>query len=252
MTNDSPDLPPPLPRSAARARVPVRFRLAAAESTSRQMPAPQFGSIHLMLWIAGTGIYLATNRDLYATDLSPLGMLILICQVLPRGAAWAALAIFVGRQWKRAPWAIEPGEWLVAIAGMWLALEVVMMNLPAAQHFQNPVTVHAAVTCVLLVLPTLTQSLATDWKLFFAFLVAIFAWPVLVALVEADTTVYPDWIDRSGDIVLNCRFYLAAAALAVVVGRDVIRGVRHGWLHWAGLVDVVLIVLSAGLMWLLA
>jgi hypothetical protein len=251
MTNDPSDSPPPLPHPAAGSRVPVRSHLAAAELTS-QKSQPQFGSIHMMLWIAGTGIYLAANRDLYDTDLSPLGMLILICQVLPRGAAWAGLTIFVGRRWRRAPWAIEPGEWLVAIAGMWLALEVVMMHLPTAQHFQNPVMVHAAVTCVLLVLPTLTQSLAADWKWFFAFLVVIFAWPVLIALVEADSTVYPDWIYSSGDLVLNYRFYLAAAALAVVVGRDLIRGARHGWLHWAGLIDVVLIVLSAGLMWLLA
>jgi hypothetical protein len=210
-------------------------------------PVPRFGSVHMLLWIACTGVYLAANRDLYADELSPLAVLETIGQVLPRGAAWAGLAIFIRRIWQRAPWPIEPGLWLAAIAGMWLALEVVMIQFRSAQHFESPVAVHGAFVCLLLVLPTLAQGLTIDWKLFFSFLVVVFAWPLLVALVEADSTVYSAWIYRSGDMVLGARFYLAAAALAAVVCRDLARSVRHGWLHWAGLVDVVLVVLSTSL-----
>ncbi len=99
--------------------------------------------------------------------------------------------------------------------------------------------------CLLLVAPTLTTGLSATWKLYFSFLVATFAWPLCMELLEADTTLYPDWLYRSGDLVQSARYYLAAVGLALVVGRDLRRGVRHGWLHWAGLVDVVLIVLTS-------
>ncbi len=101
--------------------------------------------------------------------------------------------------------------------------------------------------CLLLVAPTLTTGVSATWKLYFSFLVVIFAWPLFMELLEADSTVHSDWLYRSGDLVQSARYYLAVAALALVVGRDWRRGVRHGWLHWTGLVSVVLIVLTSGL-----
>jgi hypothetical protein len=247
MSADSSD-PPPVPVDRIEllpADAPLTLRPWRVQPF--RPPVPRFGSAHMLLWIGCTGVYLATNRDLYAAPLSPLGMLVMICQVLPRGAAWAGLVIFSRRRWRKVDWPIEPGEWLVAITGLWLAVETASVACHWWQHFQTPAAVVTALTCLLLVWPTLAEGLPPEWRLLFSFFAMIFAWPLLAELLDASPIGNSPWLSRSGEAVDIARFYLAAAALAVVVCRDHVRAVRHGWLHWAGLVDVVLVLLSSAL-----
>ncbi len=196
MTANSSDSPPPADDPA----VPLRSsRSPRRRPVAKLGPEPpSYGTVHMLLWIACTGVYLAANRDLYSGDLPPLAALLMLCQALPRGAALAGLAIFIRRRWQRAPWPIEPGEWLVAIAGMWLATEVVLIRWSPSDRFHNPAAVHAALACMMLVLPTLAQGLSVDWKCFFSFLVVVFAWPLLVALLDAGRLSDSQWLALGG------------------------------------------------------
>ncbi len=105
-----------------------------------------------------------------------------VAQVVPRGAAWAGLAIVGWRLWRKAPWPIEPGLWLAAAVGLWLLATAVLATPTAAEHFQGPRAVQAALACVIFVLPALRRDLARPWKWFFMFLVALFALPLVIGL----------------------------------------------------------------------
>ena len=208
---------------------------------------PPFRVTHLLLWVTCTGAYLAATRRVYA-DLPLEGALAALAQVMPRGAAWAATCILGWRLWRKVPWPLEPGLWLAAAIGLWLLAEVLLASGPAAEHLQGTRAVQAALACVIFVLPALARDLARPWKWFFMFLVALFALPLVLGLLTDVQATDRGGLGRSGQLVAQSRYFLAAAALAVVVLRDLARRVRYGWLHWAGIVVAVLVVASA---WLL-
>ncbi len=211
---------PPVPAGDPVALASARARGAAAK---RPGPPP-FGTLHLLLWVACTGAYLAATRQLYV-DLPLMGALAAMGLVMPRGAAWAGLCILGWRIWKKSPWPIEPGLWLAATVGLCLLAEVLLTLGAPAQQFDNPTAVQAALACVIFVLPTLSRDLAKPWKCFFLFLLAIWGWPLLMAMSTGGGPFDDD--DRLGHgtlLILQGRYYLAAAGLAVVVGQDLVRG----------------------------
>jgi hypothetical protein len=238
---------------APQENVPL-IRVAAEAAVRKPVPqtsAPRPSLSHLLLWVACTAAYLAANADLYRDSLSPLALALLVAEILPRGAAWAGLAILAGRQWRGARWPIEPGLWLVALAGAWLILETVVVgHFPKA--FNSPSAVLNSASCLLCVIPTLARRLATRWKLFFSLLVLLFAWPLVAPIMNGWLKLDWNYFLRSGSLVQEKKFWLAGAALAIVVYRDHKTGVRHGWLHWAGLTVVVSVVLLGALLLLVA
>jgi hypothetical protein len=189
---------------------------------------------HLLLWMAGCALFLSIVRQLADVRPGPLGSAIVVAASLGPGAAWAGLLVLIGRWLRGSPWPVQPGHWLLAILGARLALDAALRLMLAKQPASSQAIVDA-VTCCLLVLPTLSQTVPALWKVFFSLLVLLIGAPLALIYLNA-------WFGLElGPLAHAAR---AASAWSGALGCLLIglfalvdhgRGRRHGWLHWTGL-----------------
>jgi hypothetical protein len=192
------------------------------------------GVRHLLIWFTCCAVYLAAVRALAAHPPGALGVLTAAALSLGYGAAWAGMAIFVARRLSAKVSPIAPGESLLAILGVRLAMEVALEFAPA-WIIASPKGVLAATTGVLLVLPLLSRSLAPLWKAVIAAMLVLYAAPamlirfeLLIDLPNESFTHVAGWLDR-------LRTPLVLLVLTLALSLDLWRKRPYGWLHYAGI-----------------
>jgi hypothetical protein len=219
--------PPELPEESP-ALVIARHSYLNSRQAQPSAPAPRFGTAHLMLWVSCTAVFLSIVRALANQPVGVVGMGIACTSAATTGAAWAGLLIFVSRRIRRVAWPIEPGEWLVAVLGASLAIQMLQYLLPSNFHLRTEFVAGAAMCC-LLVVPTLSRQLPASWKALFIFLIGLYSLPML--LIGCGLIA----VDRFAQAVQQLPLPLSIVAICIVAVWKWRTGPRYGWLHWAGI-----------------
>ena len=201
---------------------------------STKRPLPRFGLAHLMLWTGCVCGYLAIVRALSQQQIGWVGAVVVTLQAIGGGGGWAGLLIFAGRRFRGAGWPIEPGEWLLAVLGTRLVLEVLLAQVPKT-FLTAPETVLAALTGCLLVVPALSRRLPTPWKVLFCVLALLYSGPLLAVCLRFGLPEHQVTLTQIAQFISWLRPGVTAALVVVVAGVVHFRGRRFGWLHWAGL-----------------
>ena len=222
---------PPAGRSGPLLAFPV-VQLERQQSPSTKPPPPRFGLAHPLLWTACFCGYLAVVRALSQQQIGWVGAVVATLQAI--GGGWVGLLIFASRRLRRAGWPIEPGEWLLAVLGTRLVLEVSLAQVPKA-FFTAPETVLAALTGCLLVVPALSRRLPTPWKVLFCVLALLYSGPLLAICLQFGPPEHQVTLTQIARFISWLRSGVTASLVVVVAGVVHFRGRRFGWLHWAGL-----------------
>jgi hypothetical protein len=226
---------PDLPHlNAPSLRAERRRRVVAA--------APPLGVRHLLIWLTCCAAYLAALRALAAHPPGALGVLTAAALALGYGAAWAGLTFFVARRLSATVYLIAPGEWLVAILGVRLAVETALEFAPA-WIIASPKGFLAAATGVLLVLPLLSRSLPPLWKAVIAAMLFLYAAPAMMIRLETLFDFPDDSFTHVAGLFDRVRSPAALLVLTLALSLDLRRKRPYGWLHYTGI---------AAWLWLLA
>jgi hypothetical protein len=168
-----------------------------------------------------------------------LGALFLTLLAAGYGAAWTGLMITVARTARRAPWSIEPGQWLLAILGVVVGVEVVG-EIATPRWLHDPQAVVEATAACTFVVPLFDRRLAQAWKWLFGALALAHAFPLVVALLVEQANAAGTLLHVAGQLTprrLTTTAAFSALALAIF---DRVRlaprgGEGGGWLHWTGI-----------------
>jgi hypothetical protein len=226
---------PELPHLNAPSRRAERRRRVVAA-------APPLGVRHLLLWFTCCAAYLAAVRALAAHPPGALGVITAAALSLGYGAAWAGLALFVARRLSAKVYPIAPGEWLLAILGARLAVEVALEFAPA-WVVASPKGLLAAATGVLLVLPLLSRSLPAVWKAVIAAMLILYAAPAAMIRLGTLLGLPDDLFTPAAGLLDRVRSPVVLLVLMLALSHDLWRKRAYGWLHGAGV---------AAWLWLLA
>lgn len=197
--------------------------------------APPLGVRHLLLGFSCCAAYLAAVQALAVHPAGAVGALQAALLSLGYGAAWMGLAIFVARRLSAKVYLIEPGEWLLAILGGRLAVEVAVQFVPS-WLLAAPQGLISAATCLLLTAPLLSRTLSALWKGVVATMLFLYALP-LAAIVLRDMFGFAlgpletiaGWLDAARTPAL-----LVLLSAAAVLDRK--QQHRRSWLHGVGLI----------------
>ncbi|MEX0712141.1 MAG: hypothetical protein WD278_07310, partial [Pirellulales bacterium] len=118
--------------------------------------------------------------------------------------------------------------------GARLALDAALRLMLAKQPPSSQAVVDA-VTCCLLVLPTLSQTVPPLWKVFFSLLVLLIGAPLAIIYLDAWFGVELPPLTRAGRAAAAWSGALGCLLIGLFALVDHGRGRRHGWLHWTGL-----------------
>ena len=237
-------------------QIVTRHEPSPSGSAHRAMrERPRLSVIHLLLWITCCALYLAIARLMTARAPGTLGMFFLAMLAAGNGAAWAGLLITLARSFRRSPWPIEPGQWLLALLGA-VAIVEALAESATGKWLKDPRGVVQAATACAFVVPLFSKRLAARWKWLFASVSFLFALPLLVALSNAHG------LGRTMAHLTPARVTLAAAVgSALLASYDRLsspakadtRAGKSGWLHWTGIVTAAcLAMLRVAGPWLLA
>lgn len=195
---------------------------------------PKFGVAHLLLWTACCAAYLAIVRAMAVDEPGFVGFLILLLLAMIEGASWAGLAIFISRRFRGVRWRIEPGEWLLAIFGARLLLEV-LLRTALSRVFDNHLAILGGATSCLLIVPALSRHMSPAWRVCFCALAAVYAIPVVSACLRIWLHVpIPNFAVAGAaprSIILPM---LPLVVLFIFVMIDFRNLVARGWLHFVG------------------
>ena len=229
---------------------PERSRQVDAPSAADRAP-PRLAIAHLLLWTGCCAVFLGLARGMAEQPTGTLGALFLTLVAAGDGAAWAGLIITLARLWRGARWSIEPGQWLLTLLGVVVAVDV-LTELASPRWLRNPQAVVEAAAACAFVVPLFSKRLVPRWKWLFGMVSLLHAWPLLTSLfrwqghlaevmVFAATQLTPPWL-------------MAATAVAALGLALFDRSWRErGWLHWTGIATVIwLAVLPFVAPWLLA
>jgi hypothetical protein len=201
----------------------------------KQTPPPKFGIRHVLLWTACWGVTLALSRSQVSNEADFLSFVILAPLAFGYSAALLGLAICLKRRTSGDPWPIEPGEWLLVIAGVSLVLSELQRRMfPNA--FETPPVVLAAVQSVLLVLPILDRTTSTLWRTLFLILLAIQG--CLLGIAILDQWMHHgihEWLIDSSRILFHYAWLLQFLLPALFAAIDYRRRKQYTWLHWLGI-----------------
>ncbi|MBW3597660.1 MAG: hypothetical protein KY475_10330 [Planctomycetes bacterium] len=210
-----------------------------ATSLRRERPhraaveAPPLGVGFLLTWLSCCAVYLAAVQALAEKPPGVIGVLTAAVLSIGYGAAWAGLAAFIARQLSAKVYASEPGEWLLAILGARLAVEVAVQFIPA-WLLASPQGVLAAATSFFLVLPLLSRSLPPLWKAVIATMLLLYAAPLtaialrdVLGLSLGPLAALAPWLEQ-------VRFPVILIALILAAAIEAWRKTRRTALHWLG------------------
>lgn len=221
-------------------------------ATPNQLQVPQFGILHLLLWTAASAGLLGVFELLTADKLQQLPpKLYWLTRSVQTLTFIAYASAFVGsfvlvqaRFYKRLR-ALQPGHWLVLIAALELAIELVaaLLALSSGPGRTTWITMIAA-----LVLPAAIQVFAfyqlqdtKRWKVFFAAYalaaitrVAARMFPVVFMSFDMPLVLLDWWwLLYLPNIICNIATVLAFITAIVL---DIRHHTPRDWLHWLGIV----------------
>lgn len=230
-----------------------------SEGSGRPMAGarPRLGTAHLLIWVACCAVFLGLARGIAGRPSGTLGAMFLTFMAAGYGAAWAGLMITITRTIRGAPWSIEPGQWLLAVLGVAVGVEV-LGEIASPRWLRSPQAVVQATAMCAFVVPLLDRRLAHAWKWLFGALALGHAIPLLLTLL-AEQTNHADTLVRVATYFTRGLLTAAAAlaALGLALADRVRLAVRPGeerdWLHWAGIATALwLALLPVAAEWLLS
>ena len=195
---------------------------------------PGFSLVHLLLWIACCGVYLGVVRQLAVARPGVIGMTLATLSALIDGTALAGLAIFITRRVRRVRWTIEPGEWLLAIFGSILLVNM-MLRTVLAQVIEHPGAVGAAVTCVLMVVPMFSRTLPALWKGIFGIFCAWHSIAVVHMCLSIFINDQVQMLESAALFTQRFQNVVSAVLIGIAALRDEPTDPPRGWLHWVGI-----------------
>lgn len=237
-----PDSPDPLPDAPSDFAIVTEERdVAAPPRRPSDMVAPRLGIAHLLVWTACCAVFLGVARLLANRPAGVAGAIFLVLVAVGDGAAWAGLVITLARLLRGKTWPIEPGQWLLALLGVVVAVELTTES-GVAGRLRNPQAVVMAAAACALVAPLFSRRLEMRWKWLFGVLSLLYAFPILTSVIDWQIDL-PQVVERAASQLtakrLEATTALGATALAVF---DSDRRNRN-WLHWAGIVAALWLAL---------
>lgn len=216
------------------------------------MVPPRLAVGHLLLWTACCAVFLGLARSLAARPAGTVGALVLLLVAVGYGTAWMGMAISVWRILRGSHCAFAPGQWLLAIEGVTLALLVAERSV-RSPVLRNPWAIVDALTACLLLLPLFSRKLPAKWKWLFGMLALAHAWPLAVVGLDAWARAPQKLVWLADQFSANRKQAFAAAAAVSLALADHWAGRRWGWLHWVGIANAVwLALLPAICAWLVS
>jgi hypothetical protein len=219
---------------------------------------PRLGVAHLLVWIGCCAVFLGLARGIERRPSGTLGAMFLTLVAASYGAAGAGLTITLARTVRGAPWSIEPGQWLLAILGVVVGVEV-LGEIASPRWLRDPQAVVEAAAACAFVVPLLDRRLAHPWKWLFGALALAHALPLLLALLAEQTNAAGTLLRVAGQFTprrLTATAALAALVLAIFdrlrLAARCERGEERGWLHWTGIATALWIaLLPVAALWVL-
>jgi hypothetical protein len=212
--------------------------------------APKLGVGHLLLWTGCCALFLGLARLLMKGPAGSAGAVFLVCLAAGQGAAWAGLIITLVRSLRGRSWPVEPGQWLLAVIGVMVAVEL-LAEFAVANVLRNRQGVVFATTACAFIVPLFSRRLAASWKLLFGAFALLYAFPLLVAIMGGQVDL-PDFLNRTAARLTPRRLATATALAAVVLALFERKRAPRGWLHWTGIGTAVwLALLPLAATWLL-
>jgi hypothetical protein len=210
----------------------VSERKIARPQAPRDMP--RLSIAHLLLWTTACALFFAAVKALAKVPPGGLGTVLVALDGFGVGAAWAGLCVFVSRRLRGAGWPIEPGEWLLALFGMRLAVET-LLKLTMSGQFHSLPSVLDALTSCLAVVPVFSRVLPAPWKVVFYLLTGIYGLPLVHLCLEAWLHWPHGALGGLADQIVAGQTLLFGLVVLPAVWRDWRTGRRWSWLHWTGL-----------------
>lgn len=207
---------------------------------------PRLAIGHLLLWTACCGVFLGLARSLAVRPAGAVGALVLLLVAVGYGTAWMGLAISLSRILRSSRWPLEPGQWLLAIEGVTLALLVVERSV-RSPVLRNPWAVIDAVTACMWLLPLFSRKLPAHWKWLFGALALAYAWPLAVISLDAWVGAPHKLVWLADQFSANRKQAFAAAVAVLLALADHWARRRWGWLHWVGVANAVWLALLPAL-----
>ncbi len=205
-----------------------------------EVSSPKLGVGHLLLWTGCCAFYLGLARLLIAGPAGSAGAIFLIFLAAGQGAAWAGLIITLTRSLQGRSSPVEPGQWLLAVMGVMVAVELLAEFAGSALRSRQGV-VFATTACAFIT-PLFSRRLARKWKALFGAFALLYAFPLLVAIM-GDQVDLPDFLDRTAARMTPQRLATATALAAVALALFERNRARRGWLHWTGIGTAVWLAL---------
>jgi hypothetical protein len=197
--------------------------------------APPLGAGFLLVWLSCCGVYLAAVQALAENPPGVVGVLAAAGLSLGYGAAWAGLLTFAARRCSSKIYASEPGEWLLAVLGGRLAVEVAVQFI-SSWILASPQGVLAAATSFLLVLPLLSRAIPPLWKGLIAAMLLLYAAPLTVIALRDIFGFTLGPADSLAAGLEQVRAPLILLALAAAATIDLWKRNRRTGLHWLGVI----------------
>jgi hypothetical protein len=172
-------------------------------------------------------VYLMLIRQTTSVKPGLVGTFKLIAIAMFAGTAISGAVVIAYRLLKGKPWHTAPGEWLLIVVGVSVALDAVRYYFPR-DSLIPPTTVIRSIECVATVLPTLSRRLVWPWKSYFVVIVVLQCGALALTILNATTAksrVTPD-------VILGVQWSLAATIPVVLA--IWYRETNSGWLHWVG------------------
>ena len=187
---------------------------------------PKPAIVHLALWATVTSIYLAPIvssgelRQGFASAFRVVAIVV-FAGVAISGAIVVATRLVRGKRWSTAP-----GEWLVFVLGVVLAVDALMRRWPEHAIVPGEMIVRCA-ACLATVVPTLSRRLSWTWKIYFMWMV--FAQFAVVAISFGVANGNPGPTGAISSIRYSC------AVTIPLIFAIWERKEGFGWLHWLGI-----------------
>ncbi|HVX11429.1 MAG TPA: hypothetical protein VHC22_09630 [Pirellulales bacterium] len=203
--------------------------------------APKLGVGHLLLWTGCCALYLGLARLLIEGPAGSAGAIFLACLAAGQGAAWTGLVITLARSLRGSTWPVEPGQWLLAVMGVMVTVEL-LAEFVGPGALRNRQGVVLAVTACAFVVPLFCRRLAPRWKLLFGALAFLYAFPMLVAILAGQVDL-PDFLNRTAAQFTPQHLATATALATVALAPLERKHTPRGWLHWTGIGTAVWLAL---------
>ena len=185
----------------------------------------------LLVWLSCCAVYLAVARTFLLTGPQDgFQVFTLTALTFLYGTSWAGMLLVLWSVLMRGDRQLEPGVWLLFSLGITLIGDLVIGALPTNFVIQKP-ALTIATASMAYVLPTLVRRMSPAWKLVFIALLVAMMLP-LIGIVGGPVA----WAERLHQWGRG----IALISFAVPVTQDVRRGVRRTWLHWIGVLCLVL------------